>query len=593
MNAQGIEIIVGEGTCGIAAGSKEVIDIFKEQAPGAKVRSVSCAGMCHMEVITEVRDATGKSFMYGKVNKKGVAKILDFHLKGGAFPEELQIVSPQAPEHENSQYLARQTRIALRNVGQLDPTSIEEYQSRDGYKAIEKILREGLSQDQVIAEVKTAGIRGRGGAGFPTAVKWGFAKAQDSETKYLVCNGDEGDPGAFMDRSLLEGDPHNVIEGMLIAAYAFGANKGYAYIRAEYPLAVKNFGLAIEKAKKAGYLGENILGSKMSFELKIKEGAGAFVCGEETALLASIEGERGMPRLRPPFPAVKGLFGKPTIINNVETLSNLAWIINQGGEAYAAYGTEDSKGTKVFALAGAVKRGGLVEVPMGTTLREVIYDIGGGSSTDRPIKAIQLGGPSGGVIPAEVFDTPIEYAAINATGAIMGSGGMIVMDSKTCMVDLAKFFMEFNHLESCGKCTLCRIGTLRIRELLSKISEGKGAMEDLDILENLSKQVMSGSLCALGGTAPNPVLTTLRYFRSEYEAHINEKRCPAAVCKALISHVVIQADCTGCTLCEKACPTDAITGQPKVAHSYEIDMNKCINCSMCVEVCKPDCILVE
>jgi len=592
MNAQSLQIIVGEGTCGIAAGSKEVMELFSEQAPAAQVRSVSCAGMCHMEVIAEVIDKDGKSFMYGKVDKKGVSKILDYHLQDGEFPTDLLISSPEEPEHENKQYLNRQTRIALRNVGQLDPTSIDEYQARDGYKAIEKILK-GMSQDQVIAEVKTSGIRGRGGAGFPAAIKWGFAKAQDSETKYMICNGDEGDPGAFMDRSLLEGDPHNVIEGMLIAAYSFGANKGYAYIRAEYPLAVKNFGLAIEAAKAKGLLGEKILGTDFSFELKIKEGAGAFVCGEETALLASVEGDRGMPKLRPPFPAVKGLFGKPTIINNVETLSNLAWIINNGGAAYAAHGTDDSKGTKVFALAGTIKRGGLVEVPMGTTIRQVLDDIGGGSSTGRPIKAVQLGGPSGGVIPAELFDTPIEYAAINATGAIMGSGGMIVMDSKTCMVDLAKFFMNFNHMESCGKCTFCRIGTLRIREMLDKISEGKASMEDLDVLENLSRQVMSSSLCALGGTAPNPVLTTLRYFRSEYEAHITDKRCPAAVCKSLITHRVIQADCTGCTLCEKACPTDAITGEPKVAHSYEIHMDKCINCSMCVEVCKPDCILVE
>ncbi len=593
MNAQGLEIIVGEGTCGIAAGSKEVMEAFAEAIPGANIRSVSCLGMCHMEVITEIKDAKGDSYTYGNVDKKTVAKIVKYHTEDGELPEENVISSPTDKENDNASYIKGQTRIALRNVGELDPTSLEQAQARDGYKAISKILSTGMSQDDVINEVKSSGVRGRGGAGAPASMKWTFAKNAPGAQKYLILNGDEGDPGAFMDRSLLEGDPHNVIEGMLVAAYAIGATKGYAYIRAEYPLALKNFQTAIDDAMAANLLGDNILGSDMCFHIKIKEGAGAFVCGEETALMASIEGERGMPRLRPPYPAIKGLFDMPTNVNNVETLSNIPWIINNGGAAYSAYGTDDSKGTKVFALAGTIKRGGLVEVPMGTTIREVLYDIGGGSSSKYPIKAVQLGGPSGGVIPAELFDTPIEYAAINATGAIMGSGGMIVMDEKTCMVDLAKFFMEFNHLESCGKCTFCRIGTLRIQEILDRITEGKGTMEDIDTLDVLSRQVMTSSLCALGGTAPNPVLTTLKYFKDEYIAHIKDQRCPAAVCKALITHVVIQADCTGCSLCDVACPTDAITGQKKVEGSYSIDMDKCINCSMCVEVCKPDCILVE
>ncbi|MBT3353822.1 MAG: 4Fe-4S binding protein, partial [Candidatus Scalindua sp.] len=440
---------------------------------------------------------------------------------------------------------------------------------------------------------KISSIRGRGGAGFPTHVKWNFAKQSPGDIKYLICNGDEGDPGAFMDRSLLEGDPHNVIEGMLIAAYSFGASKGYAYIRAEYPLAVKNFGKAIKDAHESGVLGDNIQGSDFSFDIKIKEGAGAFVCGEETALIASIEGDRGMPRFKPPFPAIKGLFGKPTIINNVETLANLPWIINNGGKAYASHGTEDSKGTKVFALAGAIKKGGLVEVPMGTKIRYVLEDIGGGSSSDLPLKAVQLGGPSGGCVPESLFDTTIEYAAINATGAIMGSGGMIVMDGTTCMVDLAKYFLGFTQNESCGKCTFCRIGTLRMRELLTKICDGHGEMEDITVLEELTEQIKKSSLCGLGQTAPNPVATTLKYFRNEYEAHIKDKKCPAAVCKSLITHTIIPDDCSGCSLCEMQCPVNAIEGQKKVKGSFVIDQAKCINCGMCFEVCNSKAIIVK
>jgi len=450
-----------------------------------------------------------------------------------------------------------------------------------------------MSQDELINEVKTSFIRGRGGAGFPTYMKWQFAKNEKSETKYLICNGDEGDPGAFMDRSLLEGDPHNVLEGMLIAAYAIGANHGYAYIRAEYPLAVTNFGKAIVDAKKRGFLGENILGSGFSFDLKIKQGAGAFVCGEETALIASIEGQRGMPRLRPPFPAVKGAFAKPTIINNVETLANIPWIIEHGGKKYAEYGTEKSKGTKVFALAGAVKFGGLAEVPMGTTVRSVLEDIGGGSKTGRPLKAVQLGGPSGGCIPESLFDTVIDYDAINETGAIMGSGGMIVMDDKTCMVDLARYFLEFTQSESCGKCTFCRVGTVRMKEILTKICDGEGSMEDINLLEDLAEKIKSASLCGLGQTAPNPVLTTLKYFKDEYIEHIKEHRCRAAVCKKLITHTILTDPCVACSLCKKACPVGAITGTPKQLGSFVISKEICINCGMCVEVCRDNAILVK
>lgn len=591
MSDSNLEIIVGEGTCGRASGSTDVIALFEKNAPEATIRSVGCVGMCHAEVMVEVRDDAGNSHLYGNVDKKGVNKILKFHRGEDKLPQEMLLSTKDQPELEGGQYLSRQTRLALRNVGTIDPTDMQQYIDRGGYKAIEKVIKGGMTPEEVIEEVKAAGIRGRGGAGFPTATKWTFARGAEGDKKYLICNGDEGDPGAFMDRSLLEGDPHNIVEGMLIAAYAIGASGGYAYIRAEYPLAVKNFGKAIEDATAAGYLGDNILGSDFSFHLKIKQGAGAFVCGEETALIASIEGERGMPRIRPPFPAIKGLFGKPTIINNVETLANIPWIIENGGSTYADIGTEDSKGTKVFALAGAIERGGLVEIPMGMSLKEMIYDIGGGSSTGKPLKAVQLGGPSGGCVPKSLFDTPIEYAAINATGAIMGSGGIIVMDEKSCMVDLAKFFLDFTQIESCGKCTFCRIGTVRMKEILTKICDGDGTMEDIDTLEELAVGIKQSSLCGLGQTAPNPVLTTLKYFREEYEAHVKEQRCPAGVCKGLITHTIINEKCNGCSICERYCPVDCITGEKKKGETWVIDQEVCINCGMCVEVCNPDAIV--
>ena len=596
MSDQEMIITVGEGSCGIAAGAKEVAELLGKRFPTATFRTVGCLGMCHQEVMVEIIH-NGQTTMYGNVTKKNIPKIVRYHKGDAAVPEAILIHTHESsqeeiPETDKSSYLTRQTRIALRNVGKLDPTSLEQYRARGGYQAIEKILK-GMSPEEVVEEVKASNLRGRGGAGFPTAIKWGFARSAQGEPKYLVCNGDEGDPGAFMDRSLLEGDPHTVLEGMLIAAYAIGASKGYAYIRAEYPLAVEYFGKALEDARAAGYLGKQILGTEFSFDIKVKEGAGAFVCGEETALLASIEGQRGMPRIRPPFPAVKGVFGKPTVINNVESLSNLAWIINNGGAAYSAIGTEKSKGTKVFALAGAIKRGGLVEIPMGMTIRQLLEDVGGGSKSNRPLKAVQLGGPSGGCIPESLFDTKIEYEAINATGAIMGSGGMVVMDDKSCMVDLARYFLEFTQLESCGKCTFCRIGTLRMKELLNKVCEGEGSLEDLDTLAELAPRIKTASLCGLGQTAPNPVLTTLQYFRDEYIAHIEEKRCPGGVCKSLITHTIIQKDCTGCSICERYCPVDAITGTVKKPDTWLIDQKACINCGMCVEVCNPDAILAQ
>lgn len=583
-------ITMGEGTCGIAAGAPEVTKLLKERFPDATFKAVGCIGMCHLEVMVEIATG-GKSYLWGNVSKKNLPKIVRFHRGQGDLPEALLIRSSDITETERSQYLTKQTRIALRNVGELNPTSIEQFRARGGYTAIEKIIKGGMTPEQVIEEVRIAGIRGRGGAGFPTAVKWGFARGAPGEPKYLVCNGDEGDPGAFMDRSLLEGDPHTVLEGMLIAAYAIGASKGYAYIRAEYPLALKHFAIAMDDARKAGFLGYNILGSNFSFDVKIKEGAGAFVCGEETALLASIEGQRGMPRIRPPFPAIQGVFGKPTIINNVETLANIPWILLNGGAAYAKIGTEKSRGTKVFALAGAIKRGGLVEVPMGMSIRQLLMDIGGGSPSGRPLKAVQLGGPSGGCIPESLFDTIIDYDAINATGAIMGSGGMVVTDSKSCMVDLARFFLEFTQIESCGKCTFCRIGTLRMKELLAKICDGAGTLDDIVVLEDLAQRVKDASLCGLGQTAPNPVLTTLKYFRDEYVAHVTEKRCPGGVCKGLITHTILQDKCTGCSICERYCPVGCITGELKKPNTWVIDQKVCINCGMCAEVCNPDAIL--
>ena len=484
--------------------------------------------------------------------------------------------------------VSNEIRIVLRNCGIINPTSIDEYILKDGYLALEKVLK-NFSREDVIEEIIKSGLRGRGGGGFATGLKWKLAYNEKANKKYLICNADEGDPGAFMDRSVLEGDPHSVLEGMMIAAYAIGSDEGFIYCRAEYPLAIKRLRIAIRQSREKGYLGKNILGSDFSFDISIKEGAGAFVCGEETALMSSIEGKRGVPRLRPPFPTQKGLWGKPTNINNVETFANVPWIILNGWQNYAALGTQKSKGTKVFALAGKIRRTGLVEVPMGITINEIVYNIGGGIKDNKKFKAVQIGGPSGGCIPASMGDLKIDYDEITNTGAIMGSGGLIVLDETTCMVDLAKYFLNFTQLESCGKCTFCRIGTKRMLEILERITEGNGKSGDIELLESLAKKIKATSLCGLGQTAPNPVLTTLKYFREEYEAHINYKKCPAHSCSSLITYKVVDELCKGCRVCIKVCSTGAITGKLKEVHVINYDL--CNKCGKCYEACNLDAII--
>jgi len=578
------KVIVGLGTCGISAGALQVKDAFAAQiaaqGAAAELGTTGCIGMCYREPLVEVVDSAGQRVLYEEVTPERVETIVTKHLLGGEPIEDWALRRGDDPDRDG--FLTRQVRIALRNCGVIDPDDISDAVTHGAYGALKKAVT-SMTPEQVVQTMLDSGLRGRGGAGFPTGLKWRFAQRAQGTPKYVICNADEGDPGAFMDRSVLEGDPHAILEGMAICAYAIGALHGYIYCRAEYPLAVRRLNRAIEQARQHAYLGQRIFGTDFCFDLKVKEGAGAFVCGEETALIASIEGKRGMPRFRPPFPANKGLFGKPTNINNVETLANVPWIITEGAEAYAAYGTEKSKGTKVFALAGKVRRGGLVEVPMGLTIREVVYDICGGVPDDRPLKAVQMGGPSGGCIPASMADTPIDYERINATGAIMGSGGLVVMDDRTCMVDVARFFLSFTQDESCGKCTFCRIGTKRMLEILTRICEGKGCEQDLDNLESLAAQIRDTSLCGLGQTAPNPVLTTLRYFRHEYEAHIHDKKCPAVVCKDLITFDIDPEACTGCTLCAKACSVDAIAGERKQLHTIEQEL--CIHCGRCYTVC--------
>lgn len=575
-----MKVIVGQGSCGVATGAKKTADEFKKQIKAknlnVKVGITGCVGTCYLEPIVDIYEDNGDMTRYVKVQPEIVAEIVEKHLAGGMPVAEYSI------SDINKQFIDKQKRVVLRNCGLIDPENIEEYLEVGGYEATKKVVT-SMTPEEVIEEIKISGLRGRGGAGFPTWFKWNAAKGNPGKNKYIVCNADEGDPGAFMDRSVLEGDPHSLIEGMIIGGFAMGATEGIIYCRAEYPLAIHRLEIAMSQAREKGYLGKNIFEIGYDFDLRIKAGAGAFVCGEETALIASLEGERGMPRLKPPFPAQKGYWQQPTNINNVETFANVAWIIVNGGAAFGAMGTEQSKGTKVFALAGKIKKGGLVEVPMGLPLKDVIYGIGEGIKQDKKFKAVQMGGPSGGCIPAELIDTPVTYEDINKTGAIVGSGGMIVMDEDTCMVDMARYFLDFTRKESCGKCNYCRVGTKRMLEILERITRGEGKDGDIELLEELAYKIKDGSMCGLGQTAPNPVLTTIKYFRNEYEDHIYNKKCTAKSCKPLLTFTITDA-CKGCTLCSKKCPVVAISGEVKGKHI--IDQDKCIKCGKCLETCK-------
>ncbi|MDA8233564.1 MAG: NADH-quinone oxidoreductase subunit NuoF [Clostridia bacterium] len=584
------KILICAGTGCISSGSLKVSDKLVEELEKAgltgqvKVTTTGCHGFCEQGPIFIVEP---QHVFYTRVQPEDVAEIVESHLKNGQVVERLLFHEPSTGqtvlEYNNVNFYARQQREVLHNCGHIDADSIDEYVANGGYLGLTKVLS-GMSPTDVVEEVKKSGLRGRGGGGFPSGLKWQFTQQAAGDKKYVVCNADEGDPGAFMDRSVLEGDPHSVIEGMLICGYAIGADEGYVYVRAEYPLAIKRLTTAIEKAEQYGLLGKNILGSGFSFKLKIKAGAGAFVCGEETALLNSIEGLRGMPRPRPPFPAVKGLWEKPTNINNVETFANVPLIFRKGADWYAGIGTEKSKGTKVFALTGKVNNTGLAEVPMGITMREIIFEIGGGIQGGKKFKAVQIGGPSGGCLPENLLDLPIDYDSLTQAGAMMGSGGLVIMDETTCMVDLARFFLNFTQKESCGKCIPCREGTKRMLEILERICDGQGRQGDIETLERLGNTIKSASLCGLGQTAPNPVLATLRYFRSEYEDHINEKKCIAGVCSALLTYFIDEELCKGCSKCAKVCPAGAITGVVK--EPYKIDTDKCIKCGACIDSCK-------
>lgn len=585
-NKKKVVVRVCIGTGGLAAGGKEVIEAFKKAITDFCVdieldftchyQKVGCRGFCARDVLVDVVDGD-TSVTYQGIKPHIAKRIVEEHLiKGQPVTEWLIDASYYA-------FHAKQLKILLKDCGAIDPEDIQAYINVGGYSGIKKIVS-AMTPEDVINEIKASGIRGRGGAGFPTGVKWEACRKAPGDAKYIVCNADEGDPGAFMDRSIIEGNPHSVIEGMMIAAYAIGSSLGYVYIRAEYPAAVERLKLAISQAHALGYLGKNLFGSSFSFDVRIKLGAGAFVCGEETALIASIEGERGMPRAKPPFPVHKGLWGKPTVINNVETLSNIPYIIRNGAAWYSSIGTEKSKGTKVFALTGKVKNTGLIEVPMGIRLGEIIYDIGGGIIGNKQFKAVQTGGPSGGCIPAELLDTPVDFESLGRVGSIIGSGGMVVLDETDCIVNIAKFFLEFTQAESCGKCVPCRIGTKRLLEILDRITKGLGKEGDIELLEKLCADVKAASLCGLGQTAPNPILSTLKYFRGEYETHIKEKKCPSKVCRDLLTFSIIEKTCTGCGACRRACPAGAIAGDKKKPH--RIYPEKCIKCGACFDVCK-------
>jgi NADH-quinone oxidoreductase subunit F len=594
------QIILGLGTCGLAAGGRAVLEAVQgkivDDGVQAEIVQVGCIGPCYAEPLMDIVKPGGPRVSYRGVSPKRAVQLVEESLVGEDLHPEWAFAvvgeEPLAgiPSYMDIPFFKYQERRVSRNCGFIDPTAIEEYILRDGYKALAKTLHD-LSPDEVVDEVKASGLRGRGGAGFPTGRKWQFCRQAKGDPKYLICNFDEGDPGAFMNRSLVEGDPHSLLEGMLIAAYAIGSQHGYIYVRAEYPLAIVRLRQAIQQAHDLGLLGDNILGTAFSFDITIKEGAGAFVCGEETGLMASIEGRRGMPRPRPPFPAQSGLWGKPTNINNVGTLANVPRVLLNGADWYRSVGTETCSGTKIFCLTGKIANSGMIEVPMGTTLRRIIFDVGGGILEGRAFKAAQTGGPSGGCLSSEHLDLPIDYESLARVGSIMGSGGLVVMDESTCMVDVARFFLSFTQKESCGKCVPCRLGTKRMLETLERITEGEGEPEDLDLLQELGETVKLGSLCGLGQTAPNPALSTLRYFRDEYEAHIVDHRCPAGVCKALITYEILADACTGCTLCLRNCPVGAITGEKKQPHV--IDPELCTRCDTCRQVCQFDAVVVR
>lgn len=604
-----VDVRICLGTGGVAAGSREVLKAFEEglsrsgvcavirpredkcDGQCASVTGTGCQGLCAMDPLVEIttrRNGSSRTVTYGQVTPAMVEEIIAQHVLGGEPVTKWLVLTDEGPTEFDSFYAA-QEKLALRHVGVIDPEDIDDYLEADGYQSLYKVLS-SMTPAEVIEEVTKSGLRGRGGAGFSTGLKWSFAAGAKSPdgVKYFICNGDEGDPGAFMDCSVLEGDPHAVFEGMAIGAYAIGATQGYMYVRAEYPLALRRLKIAMKAAEERGLIGDNIMGSDFSFHIKIKEGAGAFVCGEETAMMMSIEGNRGMPRMRPPFPAESGLWRRPTNINNVETLSVVPWIILNGAEAFASRGYEKSKGTKVFALAGKVNRTGLAEVPMGMPLREVIFGIGGGVKNNKKFKAVQMGGPSGGCLPEALLDLPVDYETINQTGAIVGSGGMIVIDEDNCIVDTARYFLSFTQQESCGKCPPCRIGTKRMLEVLDRICEGKGTMADLDLLEEAAQQVKIGSLCGLGATAPNPVLTALKYFREEFEEHVLEGKCRAGACAALTTYYIIPEACTGCRACSRVCPVEAITGERKEVHV--INQELCIKCGACFDKCRFDAV---
>ena len=591
--SESIRILIGMGTCGRAAGAEDILDVLNQELAKRNIQTdilpVGCIGLCYAEPLIEVIKPGKPSVFYGNLTPELMSEIIaDYLIADNPRPDLALGTRGEGtldgiPKLFDLPVLKPQVRISLRNCGNIDPENIAHYIANGGYEGLAKALR--MKPQEVIDEIKKSGLRGRGGAGFATGIKWQFCHDVPGDIKYVICNADEGDPGAFMDRALLEGDPHAVLEGMLIGAYAIGALEGYIYIRAEYPLAIQRLRIAIKQMEEYGLIGDDIMGSGFKFHIKIKEGAGAFVCGEETAMMASIEGRRGMPRSRPPFPAQSGLWGKPTNINNVETWSNVSAIIAKGAEWYAGYGTEKSKGTKNFSLAGKVVRTGLIEVPMGISLREILYEIGGGIPENKRLKAIQTGGPSGGFIPESLIDLPVDYESLTQAGSIMGSGGMVVIDEDTCMVDITKFFLTFTQAESCGKCIPCRWGTKQMLDILVDITEGRGKPGDVELLQELAESVKGNSLCGLGQTAPNPVLTSIRYFRDEYEEHIVEKRCSAMQCQALISYYILPDKCQGCMICARNCPVQAIEGGKRMVHV--IDQDKCINCGICFDVCPP------